>query len=180
MTPEMTCDPSALSWAVATGAMAADIRAEWGAGRAADIPIGHLWDVLRVIRGTGASAFQRLQELGEPVGPVLEVPLRDTVEFLVPPGTAADWPPLPGTRCVERGFIRCPGPDRTRSSGRRASCGRRWIVSPTESTIPTTDADALVEAVTAALAHRAEQWLHQIRPALSQPPRPRSAPVERG
>ncbi|MEV5774204.1 hypothetical protein AB0L49_23590 [Streptomyces antimycoticus] len=176
----MTCDPSALSWAVAAGATAASIRTEWRAGRAAEIPIGQLWDVLRVTTRTGTSAFQRLQVLGEPVGPALEVPLRHTVEFLVPPGTAAVWPPLPGTRCVGRGIIRCPAADRTRSSGRRASCGRRWIVAPTDAPVPTTDADALVETVTAALARRAVQWLDQVRPALSKPPQPRSAPVTRG
>ncbi|GAA3372096.1 hypothetical protein GCM10017744_102190 [Streptomyces antimycoticus] len=155
--------PAALSWAVAAGAPAENVRIDWQAGRATEIPIGSLWHVLRVTGTTGRDALARLQERGEPLGPVLEVPLRFAVEFLVPRCAAASWPPLVGTRWVEHGIIRCPGPERTRSAGQRAACGRRWIVPPGPAAAAATDADALCEAVAAAVVHQAERWICTVR-----------------
>ncbi|GAA0574491.1 hypothetical protein [Streptomyces mordarskii] len=160
----MTPTSDAVSWAVAAGASAQGVRTDWQAGRATEVPIGSLWHVLRVTGTTGRDALTRLQARGEPLGPVLEVPMRFTIEFLVPRcAAAATWPPLLGTRWIEHGIIRCPGPERTRSAGRRSACGRRWIVPPVPAVIPVTDADALCEAVTAALVHQAERWISKVR-----------------
>ncbi|UGY90281.1 hypothetical protein [Streptomyces gobiensis] len=109
----------------------------------------------------------RLRTSGEFLGPVLDVPLRARVEFIVPAGTARTWPQLLGTVCVGPGVIRCPVSHVTWISGRGAVCGRRWIVPPAAD-VPVTDGDVLCEAVTAAIAHRARLWIDELR-TLSAP-----------
>ncbi|MFR9797469.1 hypothetical protein ACL02U_16405 [Streptomyces sp. MS06] len=68
---------------------------------------------------------------GEAVGPVLHDDDRDTLGFLVPPGTAAGWD-VPGSTCT-----------RTDGRGRRATPeppveGSDWLVAPGEAD-PATD-----------------------------------------
>ncbi|MFI9041629.1 hypothetical protein [Streptomyces sp. NPDC053726] len=43
----------------------------------------------------------------------------------------------------------------TRAAGRSVDGGRRWIVSPADSSVDVTDPDELYEAIAAALIHRA-------------------------
>ncbi|MGO4751766.1 hypothetical protein AB4212_24650 [Streptomyces sp. 2MCAF27] len=145
--------------AVAAGARLTDIRSAWQAGRAAEVPIGPTWDVARVTRTIGTAVLHRLRARGTPLGLVLEVPLRATVEFLVPPGCSASWPPLTGTRCVASGVMRWPSPSLNLRTGVRATCGRRWIVEPNAADVLTTDGDELCEAVAATLACLAQAWL---------------------
>ncbi|MFD5390836.1 hypothetical protein ACFWMG_39125 [Streptomyces sp. NPDC127074] len=133
----------------------------------------------------GAVALRRLRASGTALGLVLDVPLRATVEFLAPPGCSASWPPLTGTRCVASGSMRWPSPLANLRAGRRAACGRRWIVAPATAGPLTTDGDELCEAVApaparhppslaaarrspraphppAALAHLAGVWLSDV------------------
>ncbi|GHJ24430.1 hypothetical protein [Streptomyces albus] len=139
----------ALSWAVAAGAKEHAVTAAWRRGRAAAVPTGTLWDVVRVTRTLADDAVRRLRARGLVLGPVLLVPRRACVEFVVPPGTAASWPALYGTTCVGLGgTIRCPSP-----AGTPAACGRRWL-SPPAGPVPTTDATHLAEVAAAALVHR--------------------------
>lgn len=154
----MTTGSDTVTWAVSAGAREADIVAAWGRGRAAEVPTGRLWDVVRVVRPIAFDAVRRLQERGTQLGPILEVPLREALEFIVPVGTLATWPPLPGTTCVKSGNIRCPAPHLNRAREQRATCSRRWIV-PVSSAAPITDSDELAEAVTAATVRRATAWL---------------------
>jgi hypothetical protein len=154
MTPHT---PTAL--AVAAGARLADIQWAWQAGRAAEVPIGPTWDVTRVTRTIGTAVLHRLRSRGTPLGLVLEVPSRATVEFLVPSDCSASWPPLTGTRCVASGVMRWPSPDANLRTGARAICGRRWIVEPDAADGLTTDGDELCEAVAATLARLARAWL---------------------
>ncbi|MGY0058983.1 hypothetical protein ACWY4P_20920 [Streptomyces sp. LZ34] len=149
--------PTAL--AVATGARLTHVRSAWQTGRAAEVPIGATWDVARVTRTIGTAVLHRLRARGTPLGLVLEVPLRATVEFLVPPGCFASWPPLTGTRCVASGVMRWPSPGANLRTGVRAACGRRWIVEPNAADVLTTDGDELCEAVAATLARLARAWL---------------------
>lgn len=143
----------AARWFIEAGAEAGPLYRAWNQGAAADVPIGHLWDVVRVTTRLGVDAIARVRRIGGQVGPVVEMPVRSTVEFIVPPGTAATWPEMTGTRATARGMLRCPPPHVTQASGLR-SIGGRWIVPPLY--VPaTTDADALCEAVAAALLHRA-------------------------
>ncbi|MEU0812250.1 hypothetical protein [Streptomyces sp. NPDC005970] len=145
--------------AVTAGARLADIQWAWRTGRAAEVPIGVTWGVTRVTRTIGTAVLHRLRARGTPLGLVLEVPLRATVEFLVPPGCSASWPPLTGTRCVASGMMRWPSPGANLRTGVRAACGRRWIVEPNAADVLTTDGDELCEAVAATLARFARAWL---------------------
>ncbi|MGP4109562.1 hypothetical protein ACTWP5_01420 [Streptomyces sp. 4N509B] len=147
----------AVAWAVAAGARAEDVVGAWRLDRAAVVPVGGLWDVVRVARAAGFDALDRLWRRGEAVGPVLDARPRDAVEYIVPRGDADGWPALPCTVAVGAGVIRCPSPRLTRAHGRRALCGRRWLVPPpvTVSGPATTDSDVLCECVAAALVRRA-------------------------
>jgi hypothetical protein len=151
----MNWETSALSWAVEAGAHGDDARERWRWNRAVEVPVGRLWEVVRVTRSFGATAVPRLRREKEPLGLVLEVPLRGAVEFLVPCGTADGWPCLPGTVAVREGVMRWPAPEASVASGRRALCGRRWLVSPAAADWLTTDSDALCEATTAAIVRLA-------------------------
>ncbi|MGW2793625.1 hypothetical protein ACWC9H_27350 [Streptomyces sp. NPDC001251] len=142
----------------AMGTPSADVHRRWGAGLDADLPIGAApWEVLRVTVTTATEALARLQARAVPLGPALAVPPRRTVEILVPVGTAAVWPALPGTRCVERGLIRCPPPQPPGTCGRRTA--RHWIIPPGPTVPATTASDPLCEAVAEAIAHAARPFL---------------------
>ncbi|MFE5029898.1 hypothetical protein ACFRAO_43100 [Streptomyces sp. NPDC056656] len=127
----------------------------WQAGRSCTVRITGA-DVLRVSTSAAARTLAVLEERGIPLGPVMENRARACIEFTVPAGTAATWPPLPRTHCVAEALIRCPAPDTTthpyRTAGRRA-----WISPPAPAAPSVTDADALCEAVTSALIQLAEQ-----------------------
>ncbi|MEU1132614.1 ATP-binding protein [Streptomyces sp. NPDC005900] len=73
----------------------------------------------------------------------------------MPAGTAATWPPLPGTLCVADAVLRCPSPQMVTLTHAPGGRGRAWISPPAPSGFPiVTDADDLCEAVTVALARR--------------------------
>jgi hypothetical protein len=150
---------TAVSWAVAAGAHEAEVRRTWQVGRTAEIPTGRLWDVLRMTTRIGTDTLHRLKARDVRVGPILEVPARASLEILVPRGTSRVWPPLLNTVCVDRGAMRWPSPAMTVESGRRAPCGRRWIVAPSPHRQPATDADDLCETAAAALVHQATEWI---------------------
>ncbi|MER6845832.1 hypothetical protein [Streptomyces platensis] len=120
----------ALRWAVEAGADEAEVRAAWASGRAVDVPIGHLWDVLRVTTTVGVDVIRALDADGVTLGPILEVPPRVTIEFLVPRGHCSQWKRQPSVLLVDSGHIRWPAPDVTLPRDRRAVCGRSWIVPP--------------------------------------------------
>ncbi|TDC21068.1 hypothetical protein E1265_19105 [Streptomyces sp. 8K308] len=149
----MNDETSALSWAVAAGAAGEEVIDRWRWNRAIEVPIGGLWEAVRLTRDLGEATLHRLRRAKEPVGLVLEVPLRGAVEFLVPRGTAASWPTIGGTVAVADGTMRWPAPGASAANGRRAICGRRWLVAPAAVASVVTDADALCEAVAATIAH---------------------------
>ncbi|MER6603816.1 MULTISPECIES: hypothetical protein [Streptomyces] len=153
----MTRTP-ATRWFIEAGAEAGPLCSAWNRGAAADVPIGHLWDVVRVTTRLGFDVLGRVRSIGAELGPVLETPARGAVEFVVTPGTARTWPDLMGTRATSRGVLRCPPPHVTVASGLRSTGARRWIVPPLYAPA-TTDADALCEAVAAALLDRASAAL---------------------
>lgn len=103
------------------------IFAEWcdSPDRLAEVPLGVLFDVLRVSDSIGLPALEELYEQGVAIGPVLHCQPRQTVEFLVPVGAADEWGPLRGTVCAGRGgALRCPAPG-------TVSRGRTWLQPPT-------------------------------------------------
>jgi hypothetical protein len=70
------------------------------------LPTGHWWDVLRVER---ALARPVLERLGEHTGAVISDPGARAWYWLVPTGTLAGWPPLPGTRpCTGGTYVGVP------------------------------------------------------------------------
>ncbi|WP_051722764.1 hypothetical protein [Streptomyces albus] len=144
----------ALSRATAAGAPAGTVGDAWRTGAAAEVPVGRTWDVLRVTATVGSDALNRLRCRNIALGPVLDVRPRGTVEFLVAPGLASYWPDLRCTVWADRGFVRWPAPSLSWATGRRARCGRSWVVPPSCPSPYTADADALCEAVVASLLDR--------------------------
>lgn len=144
----------ALSWAVAAGASADTVRGAWSTGWSAEVPVGRLWEVVRVNRAYGLLALERLRHREVRLGLVLEVLPRATVEFLVPVGSARSWPPLLLAPCADAGTMSWPPPNAAPWTGLRSVCGRRWLAVPPVGRALTTDADALCEAIGSALAHR--------------------------
>ncbi|MDT0319285.1 hypothetical protein [Streptomyces millisiae] len=147
---------SAVAWALAAGAVEDDVLAAWGRRQAVSVPVGRLWDMVRVPRAVGFGVLARLPRQVAAIGPVLEVPARETVEFLVPPGTAATWPSwqpeLHNVFCVGPGGVsRFPAPALTLADGRRARCGRRWLTRVEPQRRPTTHAAGLLECLLAEL-----------------------------
>ncbi|MCX4673658.1 hypothetical protein OG453_44695 [Streptomyces sp. NBC_01381] len=124
----------------------------WQVGRCATVRVTGA-DVVRITASLADAVRTLLEERKIPLGPVLDTRPRGAVEFTVPAGTSATWPPLPDTQCVSEAELRCPAPDVTAASGRRVG-GRCWILSPSHTPHAVTDANALREAVTTALAHR--------------------------
>ncbi|GAB2872655.1 hypothetical protein [Streptomyces mayteni] len=159
-----TCPPAApigsdmasgVAWMMAAGAVEADVLTGWRWHQAVSVPVGRAWDVLRVSRSVGLAVLARLPWHVGAIGPVLEVPARDAVEFLVPPGTAATWPSRPVLRdaiCVGLGGTsRFPAPALTLADGRRARCGRRWLTRVEPHRTPTTHAGGLLKCLLAEL-----------------------------
>ncbi|WP_326655684.1 hypothetical protein [Streptomyces sp. NBC_01750] len=144
----------AARWFIAAGAEVGPLYRAWNGGAAADVPIGQLWDVVRVTTRLGYEVLSRVRSISAEIGPVLDTPARSSLEFIVAPGTAASWPQMIGTRAAATGYMRCPPPHVTVASGLRSTGARRWIVPPLYAPA-TTDADALCEAVAAALLTRA-------------------------
>ncbi|MFF4709609.1 hypothetical protein [Streptomyces sp. NPDC001297] len=113
-----------------------------------------------------------LRERGEEIGPFLLAIPRACVEVVVASGTAAVWPPLPSTVCVSGAVVRCPAPTVHAASGLPPVSGRLWAIPP----VPghpenVTDADALAEAVGAALLRRAH-WTRARLNAHAKEPQP--------
>ncbi|WP_234347968.1 hypothetical protein [Streptomyces specialis] len=146
---------SALSWAVQSGVCGDEARMRWRLGRAVEVPVGTLWEVVRVSRPVATGAIERLRHDGVALGLALEVPSNGSVEFVVPCGTAQSWPPVPETGTVVDGLMRWPAAKVSVANGQRTMCGRQWLVSPVVADALTTDGDALCEAVVASLAHLA-------------------------
>ncbi|MDT0320304.1 hypothetical protein [Streptomyces millisiae] len=150
------CDSAAaVAWVVAAGAVEDDVLTAWRWRRSVAVPTGRLWDVVRVTRSVGLTILSRLPQHVRAVGPVLEVPARETVEFLVPRGTAATWPGVRGVFCVGAGGAsRLPSPGMSVTEGRRARCGRRWLTRLEPHRTPTTHGGGLLECLLTELPRR--------------------------
>jgi hypothetical protein len=159
--PPVIAWSAALAWAMAAGAGEADVRTAWGTGQSTEVPAGKHWEVARFTRTLGLDAVSHLFRQGVPLGPVLEIPRLAMVEILVRLGTARSWPRLLGTLCNGPGTIGSPAPHLTRVSGHRAASGRHWIIPPGHA-VPVTNAEALIESVAAATAHRSRSWLAEL------------------
>lgn len=120
-------------------------------------------DVVRISGAISAEVLQGLRARGVTRGPILANGPRRCIELVVPRGTAAAWPDLPGTRCVKDAVIRCPAPQVTAISG-LAVDGRAWIRPPDAAPMTSDDAAALAEAVATALVRRAAPWLDAQNP----------------
>ncbi|MEU0742595.1 hypothetical protein [Streptomyces sp. NPDC006134] len=97
-------------------------------------------DVVTVPTRQGLEAVDILRRgAGDAVGPVLHDDGRDTLGFLVPPGTAAAWD-VPGSTCTKtdgRGFSLAPVPPLE---------GSGWLLPPGEAD-PATDPAVLRAAL---------------------------------
>ncbi|MFJ9860446.1 hypothetical protein ACIRVN_23565 [Streptomyces albogriseolus] len=103
-------------------------------------PVGPDCDVVTVPARQGLEAVDILRRgAGDAVGPVLHDGGCDTLGFLVPPGTAAEWD-VPGSVCTEtdgRGIRLTPD---------RPAKGSDWLVPPGEADLAT-DPAVLREAL---------------------------------
>ncbi|TDC78272.1 hypothetical protein [Streptomyces hainanensis] len=151
---------AAVAWVVAAGAVEEDVIDAWRSRRAVSVPVGRSWDVVRVSRPLGWAVLARLPRHVAGIGPVLEVPARETVEFLIPPGAASGWPARRELRDVfrvgPRGTSQFPALDLTLADGRRACCGRRWLTRVEPHRRPTTHGGALLECLLAEYRRRGE------------------------
>ncbi|MFK0168315.1 hypothetical protein ACIQU5_05890 [Streptomyces sp. NPDC090306] len=108
------------------------------------------WDLVTVPTRQGLEAVDILRRgAREAVGPVLHDDGADTVNFVVPSGTAAGWD-VPGSTCTEtdgRGLRLPPAPsaDGEEAAGREAD-GADWVLPPGESD-PATDPAVLRAAL---------------------------------
>lgn len=101
------------------------VLADWSDGdRLADIPLGTLFDVVRVSHLIGYTVLHELAGRAVSLGPVLHCQPRQCIEFLVPSGTAETWDPMRSVVCAGHGgTLRCPVPGAT-------SRGRAWLLPP--------------------------------------------------
>ncbi|MEU6575819.1 hypothetical protein [Streptomyces sp. NPDC046805] len=94
-------------------------------------PSAEACDLVTVSTRQGLEAVDILRRgPGEAVGPVLHDDGRDTLGFVVPPGTAAAWD-VPGSTCTEtdgRGLRLTPAPPAE---------GSDWLVPPGEADLAT-------------------------------------------
>ncbi|TDC04697.1 hypothetical protein E1265_35815 [Streptomyces sp. 8K308] len=149
----------AVAWAVAAGACEEAVLDAWEWRRAVSVPAGRVWDTVRVSRPVGLAVLSQHPYHVAAIGPVLEVPARDTVEFLVPPGTVTTWPShrreLRNVHCVGLGgSSKLPPPYLTLADGRRARCGRRWLTPLEPHRTPSTHGGAVLECLLAELPQR--------------------------
>ncbi|MFC9068729.1 hypothetical protein [Streptomyces harbinensis] len=146
----------ALIWVAAAGANPQDVAESWFLDLAAPVPVGRTWHVVRVTRTLGCMALGRLTDQRAAVGPVLDVPLRGTIEFIVEVGAAPSWPNLHGTIAVGKGTSKLPAPHLLMGrADSRAQCGRRWLSRCRPEIIPHTDSATLAEALAACAARLA-------------------------
>jgi len=91
----------------------------WGAQQVALLPLGRIWDAVKTEAGHGERALS-----AGACGPVVADPA-GWLFFLVPPGTAETWVPVPGTECLGRtAYLTIPAPQR------RSAPGVYWRVLP--------------------------------------------------
>ncbi|MFK0294841.1 hypothetical protein ACIQU6_30815 [Streptomyces sp. NPDC090442] len=168
----------ALDVAVEAGAVEAAVRGAWTVGGVAEIPIGARWHVVRVAEAVGRQAVDELRTRRLPHGPALLVPSRvevtldeagreeeahypGYVEFVVPRGERAHWPPLRGRRrelklisqWAADGITYWPAPIINTYTGRRTlgGDGRTWITVPHPLVSSMTPPEALASGIAAAL-----------------------------
>ncbi|AQW55312.1 hypothetical protein ACIQPP_05690 [Streptomyces violaceusniger] len=125
-----------IEWLKGTGISMSNVAYDWATGQLAEIPIGKVWDVVRVPRTEGWEVVRQLRVMCAPIGPVLHT--EDAVEFLVPVGSADDWD-LPDSSVLQVGAIlHAPHPAVVAPHTRNA---KSWIVAPRAENVLTDAAD---------------------------------------
>lgn len=85
---------SAADMAKDAGAAAEEPRRAWAHAECVTVPVGQCWDVLRVLEGPGLLAVRILRADDLPLGPLLHLPARGVLEFVVPlapPAAGRRW-----------------------------------------------------------------------------------------
>ncbi|MFJ5121891.1 hypothetical protein [Kitasatospora sp. NPDC088548] len=132
-----------VSWLASACARPSVALSGWASGGLAEVPIGPLFDVVRVIESVAQPVLERLRAAGAPVGPVLMCEPRSTWEFLVEPQSLDQVGPLLGAIAVTAGpraLLRCPRPGAVRPIN-----GRSWLVWPAATGALTHGADLVAE-----------------------------------
>ncbi|MGY0056576.1 hypothetical protein ACWY4P_08445 [Streptomyces sp. LZ34] len=144
-----TVETTAADWLLSSvGEEPGRVRVQWASGDGlADLPVGPLFDLVRMSEGTGMAVVQALRRRDAVVGPVMLATASHVLSFLVPPGSAREWKAwLQGTGHGRRRAVAAAGPGRVLRCP-RPGCVRQghiWLVRPGG---PLTDSRALWAAL---------------------------------
>ncbi|MER6142287.1 hypothetical protein ABT174_19950 [Streptomyces sparsogenes] len=144
-----TVETGAADWLLSSaGEEPGRVRLQWASGDGlADLPVGPLFDLVRMSDQLGMAVLRELRHSDAVVGPVMLATASQVLSFLVPPGSAQQWKAwLEGTGHRRRRAVAAAGPGRVLRCP-RPGCVRRghiWLVRPGG---PLTDSRALWAAL---------------------------------
>ncbi|MGW3569254.1 hypothetical protein ACWDSL_36270 [Streptomyces sp. NPDC000941] len=130
-----TVETVAADWLLSSaGEEPGRVRVQWASGNGlADLPVGRLFDLVRMSEGTGMAVVQTLRRHEAVVGPVMLATASHVLSFLVPPGSAQEWKAwLRGSGHGRRRAVAAAGPGRVLRCP-RPGCVRQghiWLVRP--------------------------------------------------
>lgn len=129
-----TVQTDAAEWLLTASEDPGRVRLQWASGDGlADLPVGTLFDLVRMADAIGTAVIQALQRRDAATGPVMLATSSHVLTFLVPPGSAAEWKRrLAGTPYARRRTVAAAGAGRVLRCP-RPGCVRRghvWLTRP--------------------------------------------------
>ncbi|QKV91165.1 hypothetical protein HUT19_04935 [Streptomyces sp. NA02950] len=130
----LSAEVDAADWLLSGSEDPGRVRLQWASGSGlADLPVGPLFDLVRMADDIGAAVIQALQRRDAATGPVMLATASHVLSFLVPPGSAAEWKTwLAGTAYARRRSVAAAGPGRILRCP-RPGCVRQghvWLIRP--------------------------------------------------
>lgn len=124
----------AADWLLSAGGDARRVRLQWASGEGlADLPVGRLFDLIRMSDEIGGMVIQALQRRDAAAGPVMLATSSHVISFLVPPGSAEEWKVwLEGTSHGRHRTVTAAGPGRVLRCPRPGTVrrGHIWLTPP--------------------------------------------------
>jgi hypothetical protein len=116
---------AAAHWLAAASSESAQVNSDWQEWGLALMPVGRLWDVVKVLAVDEGSEMAAAGFMGCGIdGPVILDPHSGVHYLLVPRGTAETWS-VPGTECLgDACYLGVPFPSRLSPPG----C--HWVIPP--------------------------------------------------
>lgn len=130
----VTVETDAADWLLSASEDPGLTRLQWASGNGlADLPVGTVFDLVRMADDIGTAVIQALQRRDAATGPVMLATTSHVLSFLVPPGSAAQWKAwLAGTAYTRRRTVAAAGPGRILRCP-RPGCVRQghvWLIRP--------------------------------------------------